>query len=132
MKLRTWFVAATSGAVGYVFGTAAGRARFEQLKTRVQSLAQDPKVQQNLSKVASSVSESADKMNSPVGGVLKSAATKVQSSVQPGAGSAAGTGGPAGVSDLGGMSDLGDLDGPAGMSSDSTGVTPPPVAPSDI
>lgn len=82
MKLRTWATAITAGAIGYVFGTAAGRDKFEQMKAKATSVAQDPKVQQNLSNLAGKVSENADKMSNPVGGVIKNAATQVQSSLK--------------------------------------------------
>jgi len=83
MKFRTWIVAATAGAIGYVAGTAAGRARFEQIKSRAREVAADPRVQQNISNLAGNVAKSAEKMNSPVSGMIKNAATSVQSSLHP-------------------------------------------------
>ncbi|MFP5282424.1 MAG: hypothetical protein ACLGIF_03130 [Actinomycetes bacterium] len=82
MKLRTWFVAATGGAIGYVFGAAAGRAKFEQLKSRGQQLAQHPKVQDSVSKVAETVTHKAETLHPKVGGAVKAAAEQVQSKVQ--------------------------------------------------
>jgi hypothetical protein len=81
MKFRTWAVAATAGAIGYVFGTAAGRSKFEELKSKAQEVAANPTVQQNISNLANNVSKSADKINNPVGGVIKSAANKVETSL---------------------------------------------------
>ena len=83
MRLRTWAVAAVAAATGYVFGTRAGRVRFEQLKMRARDVAQDPKVQQNLSNLAGAVAKNAEKINSPVSGVIKSAAEQVQSTLKP-------------------------------------------------
>lgn len=39
------------GAVGYVLGTRAGRERFEQIKSKAQTLWEHPKVQQQAGKV---------------------------------------------------------------------------------
>lgn len=99
MKIRTWITAGMAGAIGYVAGTAAGRERFEQLKSRAQSLTQNPKVQQNLSNIAGTVASKAETMNPKVGGVVKSAAQQVQSKV--GGSSTSSTTAPSTVPDLG-------------------------------
>jgi hypothetical protein len=46
-------------AAGYVLGTRDGRQRYEQIKTKAEGLWQDPKVQEQVSKVSHAVSSAA-------------------------------------------------------------------------
>ena len=80
MKLRTLIVLAGGLAVGYLLGTAAGRQRFEQLKTRVTGVLHDPKVQQTVFDLADQV-QASDHIPGPVAGLVDSAATRVQESL---------------------------------------------------
>jgi hypothetical protein len=78
MKLKTLVVIGGGIAVGYVLGTAAGRARFEELKARASVLAQDPKVQQTVSDIAGQVKANAHYAPAPFSGVVGAAAGKIQ------------------------------------------------------
>ena len=60
-------------AVGYVAGTAAGRQRYEQLKSAARRTAENPKVQEKASEVQHKVAEAASK-------VTHAAAEKVRGS----------------------------------------------------
>lgn len=55
----TKLVAVAVAAAAYVLGTKAGRARYEQIKTRAQGLWQDPRVQQKRSEAADLVKHKA-------------------------------------------------------------------------
>jgi hypothetical protein len=44
-------------AAGYVLGTRDGRQRYDQIKSKAESLWQDPKVQEAVSQVSKSVSD---------------------------------------------------------------------------
>ena len=46
MKVKTVLVAAVAAGAGYVLGTRAGRAKFEQLKSRASDLAHSPQAQE--------------------------------------------------------------------------------------
>ena len=78
MKLKTLVVAAGAAAVGYVLGTKAGRAQFEQLKAKADELAHDPRVRSGVSSIAGEVKNHADKLPDPVAGAVKVAADQVQ------------------------------------------------------
>lgn len=80
MKLRSSLVIACSLAVGYVVGTAAGRQRFDQLKSRVTGVLRDPKVQQTVFNLADQV-QASDHIPAPVAGLVDAAATRVQDSL---------------------------------------------------
>jgi hypothetical protein len=82
MKFKTVVVAAAAGAVGYLLGTKAGRARFEQIKARAGELARDPRVQSGVSNVAGQVRENAHKLPDPVAGVVRTAAEKVETATK--------------------------------------------------
>ena len=66
MKLKTLVVAAGAAAVGYVLGTKAGLAQFEQLKAKADELAHDPRVRSGVSSIAGEVKNHADKLPDPV------------------------------------------------------------------
>lgn len=78
MKLRTLVFAAGAAAVGYVLGTKAGRAQFEQIKAKADELAHDPRVRSGVSSIAGEVKRNADKLPDPVAGAVRAAADKVQ------------------------------------------------------
>ncbi|HYI57302.1 MAG TPA: hypothetical protein VEX66_03980 [Microlunatus sp.] len=79
MKFRTLVFAAGAAAVGYVLGTKAGRAQFEQLKAKADELAHDPRVRSGVSSIAGEVAKNADKLPDPVAGAVRAAADAVQS-----------------------------------------------------
>ncbi len=79
MKLKTLVVAAGAAAVGYVLGTKAGRAQFEQIKAKADDFAHDPRVRSGVSSLAGEVKKNADKLPDPVAGAVRAAADAVQS-----------------------------------------------------
>lgn len=74
MKVKTVFVAALAGGVGYVLGTRAGRARFEQIRAKADEFAHSPQVKDAVSQVAEQVKKNADKLPDPVAKVVSSVA----------------------------------------------------------
>jgi hypothetical protein len=80
MKLKTVLVAATAGGIGYVLGTKAGRARFEQLRGQAQDFIKSPTVQDTVANLSDTVKQSAGKLPDPVANVVTAAADKVKSS----------------------------------------------------
>ena len=78
MKFRTLVFAAGAAAVGYVLGTKAGRAQFEQIKAKADDLAHDPRVRSGVSSIAGEVKKNADKLPDPVAGAVRAAADAVQ------------------------------------------------------
>ena len=77
MKIKTVLVAGLAGGIGYVLGTKAGRARFEQIKASADRLAHSPHVQDTVTNLAEGVKKSAGKLPEPVADVV----TKVAESV---------------------------------------------------
>lgn len=71
-------VAGLGAAIGYLWGTEAGRARLEQYKNKAMEVASDPEVQQKVSDFAAQVRMNADKLPDPVAGVVRNAAGQVQ------------------------------------------------------
>jgi hypothetical protein len=80
MKLKTVLVAATAGGIGYVLGTKAGRARFEQIRGQAQDFLKSPTVQDTVANLSDTVKQSAGKLPDPVANVVTAAADKVKSS----------------------------------------------------
>ena len=80
MKLKTVLVAATAGGIGYVLGTKAGRARFEQLRGQAQDFIKSTTVQDTVANLSDTVKQSAGKLPDPVANVVTAAADKVKSS----------------------------------------------------
>lgn len=78
MKLRTVVVAAGAATLGYLLGTKAGRAQFEQIKAKADELAHDPRVRSGVSSIAGEVKKTADKLPDPVAGAVRAAADKVE------------------------------------------------------
>lgn len=83
MKIKTTLMLAAGAAVGYVFGTRAGRVRFEQLKARADTLVHDPKVRSTVSNLAEQVKQHADVAPAPVARLIRTAADQVKSSMDP-------------------------------------------------
>jgi uncharacterized protein YjbJ (UPF0337 family) len=76
-------------AIGYVLGTRAGRARYEQIMAGAGRIAQNPKVREAAGKAQEAAGQQAaavaDAAKGKVSGVASTAADKVrrESSVQP-------------------------------------------------
>lgn len=82
MKLRTLVFVTGAAAVGYLLGTKAGRAQFEQIKAKADELAHDPRVQSGVSSIAGEVKKGADKLPDPVAGAVRAAAEAVESATK--------------------------------------------------
>ena len=80
MKLKTVLVAATAAGIGYVLGTKAGRARFEQIRGQAQEFLKSPTVQDTVANLSDTVKQSAQKLPDPVAGVVNAVADTVKSS----------------------------------------------------
>jgi len=80
MKLKTVLIAAIAGGTGYVLGTKAGRARFEQLRGQAQDFIKSPTVQDTVANLSDTVKQSAGKLPDPVANVVTAAADKVKGS----------------------------------------------------
>jgi hypothetical protein len=87
MKFKTFFVAATAGGIGYVLGTKAGRARFEQIRGQAQDFLKSPTVQDTVANLSETVKQNAAKLPDPVANVVTAAADKVKGSGSAAAGS---------------------------------------------
>lgn len=83
MKLKTVVLVGGAAAVGYLFGTRAGRAQFEQIKARANEFARDPRLRSGVSNVAGEVRKNADKLPDPVATVVRTAADMVESATKP-------------------------------------------------
>jgi len=82
VKLKTVIVAATAAGIGYVLGTKAGRARFEELKARADELAHSPKVAETVQTLTETVKKNTHKLPDPVATVVNSAVDGVNETVQ--------------------------------------------------
>jgi len=80
MKLKTVLVAATAAGIGYVLGTKAGRARFEQIRGQAQEFIKSPAVQDTVANLSDTVKQSAQKLPDPVAGVVNAVADTVKGS----------------------------------------------------
>lgn len=78
MKLSTLLTSSGSLAVGYVLGSAAGRARYQQIKTAANNLLRHPKVQQVAFDLADKAKTSAQRLPGPAAPIVDKAATRVQ------------------------------------------------------
>jgi hypothetical protein len=78
MKIKTVLVAAIAGGAGYVLGTRAGQARFEQIKARASEVARSPQAQEAVAKVADLAKKNAEKLPDPLANVVTSVADSVQ------------------------------------------------------
>jgi len=80
MKFKTVLVAATAAGIGYVLGTKAGRARFEQIRGQAQEFIKSPTVQDTVANLSDTVKQSAQKLPDPVAGVVNAVADTVKGS----------------------------------------------------
>lgn len=78
MRVRTVLASAASIAIGYVLGTRAGRARFEELKQRADKIIHDPEVRQKVSDLPDQLRENLPKAQAAVSDAIKAATEKVQ------------------------------------------------------
>jgi hypothetical protein len=68
----------TGAAVGYVLGTRAGRERYEQMKSKAQGFAKDPRVQQKAREATTAVKENAPVVKDKVAGAAGTAKAAAQ------------------------------------------------------
>lgn len=61
MKTYKW-IALLAGAVGYVLGTKAGRARYEQIRRTTQKVMADPRVRDMAHQAQEQVAHAAEKV----------------------------------------------------------------------
>jgi hypothetical protein len=80
MKIKTVLVASLAAGIGYVLGTKAGRARFEQIRSRAVDFVESPKVQETVSNLSETVKQSAHKLPDPVADVVTAVADKAKGS----------------------------------------------------
>ena len=80
MKIKTVLVAGLAAGIGYVLGTKAGRARFEELRSRAVEFVESPKVQETVSNLSETVKQSAHKLPDPVADVVTAVADSVKGS----------------------------------------------------
>lgn len=78
MKLTTLLTSGGSLAFGFVLGSAAGCARYQQIKAAANNLMQHPKVQQVLFNVAGQAQTNASRLPGPAARLVDRAATGVQ------------------------------------------------------
>lgn len=74
MKVKTVLIAAIAGGAGYVLGTRAGRAKFDQIKAKADELAHSPQAREAVNKVADLAKKNAEKLPDPVADAVKSVA----------------------------------------------------------
>ncbi len=87
MKIKTVLVASVAAGIGYVLGTKAGRARFEEIRSRTKEFVESPKVQETVSNLSDTVKQSAQKLPDPVASVVTAVADKAKgSTTEPTAG----------------------------------------------
>lgn len=79
MKFKTLVFLGAAATAGYVLGTKAGRAQYEQIKARADEFVHDPRVRSGVSSIAGEVKKNADKLPDPVAGAVRAAADAVQS-----------------------------------------------------
>ena len=85
MKIKTVLVVGIAAGIGYVLGTKAGRARFEEIRARTKEFVESPKVQETVSNLSETVKQSAHKLPDPVADVVTAVADSVKgSTTEPG------------------------------------------------
>ena len=82
MKIKTVLVAGLAAGIGYVLGTKAGRAQFEQIRARATDFAHSPKVQETVSNLSETVKQNAYKLPDPVADVVTAVADSVKESTK--------------------------------------------------
>jgi len=78
MKLATILPLAAGLGVGYVLGAAAGRGRYQQIKSGAAELARHPKVQQTLFDLADQVTSSSHRLPGPAADFVSATATRLE------------------------------------------------------
>jgi len=78
VKLSTILPLAGGLAAGYVLGTAAGRGRYQQIKSAANGVWRHPKVQETVFNVAGQAKTNAERLPGPAAGLVDTAATRVQ------------------------------------------------------
>ena len=82
MKIKTVLIAAIAGGAGYVLGTRAGRARFEEIRARAGEFASSPQVKETVTHLAEEVKKNASKLPDPLANVVTSVADSAISKQQ--------------------------------------------------
>ncbi|MCR8526311.1 hypothetical protein WB334_25500, partial [Escherichia coli] len=72
--VKTVLIAAIAGGAGYVLGTRAGRAKYEEIKAKADQLAHSPQANEAVNKVADLAKKNAEKLPDPVADVVTSVA----------------------------------------------------------
>lgn len=78
MKFRTMLASALGVGVGYVLGAAAGRERFEQIKSQATRIVNDPEVRQKVADLPTQVKENLPKAQSVVADKVSGAKDKAE------------------------------------------------------
>ena len=78
MKIRTVLTAGIAAGIGYILGTAAGRARFEQIRGKATDFLGSPQVQDTVANLSDTVKQNASKLPGPVAGVVNTVADKAK------------------------------------------------------
>jgi len=79
MRFRTVLATAAGVGVGYVLGTRAGRARFEEIKAQASRIVTDPDVRQKVADLPNQVRENLPKAQAVVNDAIKVASDKIHS-----------------------------------------------------
>jgi len=80
MKIKTVLIASISAGVGYLLGTRAGRARFDEIRSRTKEFVESPKVQETVSNLSETVKQNAQKLPDPVANVVSAVADRAKGS----------------------------------------------------
>src|SRR5215210_6564612 len=80
MKIKTVIIASIAAGAGYVLGTKAGRARFEQIRAQAKEFVESPKVQETVANLSETVKQSAHKLPDPVADVVTAVADRAKGS----------------------------------------------------
>ena len=107
MKIKTFLVAGLAGGIGYVLGTKAGRARFEEIRSRTKEFVESPKVQETVSNLSETVKQSAQKLPDPVANVVSAVADRAKGSTAEPASGTESTSGTESMSDTESMYETG-------------------------
>lgn len=89
MKRYKW-IALLGGAVGYVLGTKAGRARYEQIRRTTQKVMGDPRVRDMAHQAQEQVSHAAEKVRHHGDGSDSSGGTPTGTGMPPSQGTMTG------------------------------------------
>lgn len=73
----------TGAAIGYVAGAAAGRERYEQIRSMTRRVKNNPQVQEGADKAAEAAKDAAPVVKDKVGGAADTASRKVKGDPSP-------------------------------------------------